>query len=152
MANQPKHPADVLPASKTRFLNKRKLYRALATTFVFSATAPADEDKLQHDGMNTTFVLADIMSNVTGVRPFNFGTFAENSKQQPLNVLTSCEDFQTRSWTSSDFDGDVQTSDPRSLNSSFFASLASSMIVPGIAGPPIALKRGEEEEKLFFDA
>jgi len=117
-------------------------------------------------GMNISYVLEGIMSK-SGLRPFDFPTFIHNLPYQSLNVISSTSDFSTAVF--SDANGDFFSkysedsgiinptvsvnNDWRGMGSGFFTCLAASMVVPGVGGSPLHLKRpSEEEDKLYFDA
>ena len=116
--------------------------------------------------MNISSVLEGIMSK-SGLRPFDFPTFIHNLPQQSLNVIASASDFTTAVF--SDANGDffskyskstgiihptvTVNNDTRGMGSGFFSCLAASMVVPGVGGSPMHLKRpSDASDKLYFDA
>jgi hypothetical protein len=116
--------------------------------------------------MNISYVLEGIMSK-SGLRPFDFPTFIHNLPHQSLNVIASVSDFSTAVF--SDENGDfflkydkeagiinptiTVNNDTRGMGSGFFSCLAASMVVPGVGGSPMHLRRpSDTEDKLYFDA
>ena len=121
-----------------------------------SAGDPADSSPYyEATGMNVSYVLSSVLSS-TGLRPFDYLSFHHNSKSQALNVISSCETFETKSFNGSHYFDTCASAplppDPRNLGSRFFQCLSSSMIVPGASGPPVLVDSDRCFDAFVYEA
>ncbi|GMH90731.1 hypothetical protein TrVE_jg5991 [Triparma verrucosa] len=152
--------SDVLVGNKL-FLQKPEIIKFAAKSW--TGRKNNFNEGFKATGMNITYVLRDVMSS-TGLRPFDFDSFAHNVETQKLYVLSSGENFNQGifgpddffdRWTQEDgvtYNYRASENDPRGMDSGFFSCLASSMVVPGAGGPPITLSKKGEKERMYCDA
>ncbi|GKY96454.1 hypothetical protein MPSEU_000604900 [Mayamaea pseudoterrestris] len=148
---------DILPAAKRTFVCVKRMLSAIAGNAIdLVLYRGSPKYGLASPGMNISFVLDGIMHENEGLRPIDIERFEKNDKLQPLRIASSyVQDgkLKTRCFGTEEFfpvgDDVMQRSD--GLRHGLFASLESSMAVPGATGPPVPIVV-KNETLSFFDA
>jgi predicted patatin/cPLA2 family phospholipase len=171
---------DILPAAKDNFLCLRRLWKSIgldlwestvgkkasavtniaatmaassSTTFATVTTPKTTlSSRKVQPGLNTSFIIEEIMHPERGVRPLDLTAFLHNNQHQPLHIAATYTDngrliphvFGGRDFTT------VQGPDGRN---GVIACLQASMNVPGAAGPPLPITTPHDgRTRSFFDA
>lgn len=156
----------VLVAAKELFVNKLAIYKLVATAALDAVVSEVQRRWVKYEtvrggfenerrvgaiGMNTTFVLANIMSP-NGLRELDLDTFNVNNLVQPLRVVvTRADDSSVGSSVLDNFDddSDIVVND---MPTALFRALQASMTVPGVAGAPSINSNATATKGLFCDA
>jgi hypothetical protein len=168
---------DVLTSSKTAFVSKSRLLSWIAGSLVDQMVdktlslgdraaggkkkiikSPQIADRL-NPGMNTSFVLDNVLCPESGLRPLDLPIFQENDKLQPLKIVASAVQdgkMETISFSSKEHDFFDQIDETTGMITNYattsvdgkrhgiFACLDASMTVPAAAGPPLQLIRNKD--------
>jgi predicted patatin/cPLA2 family phospholipase len=125
---------DILPSAGRKFIDKSKL---------LSIGVPSRYKwfPLKNDVFNLDFLLYKVMS-IT--QKFDYDTFYHNNKIQPLSIITSlCHPLKSLSLTSKN----NNFYDKNSL----LLCIRSSMLVPGVTGPLMELKKKDKDAYGSYD-
>ena len=165
----------VLTAAKKRFVCVNRLAASVvrALTDAIVLRNPSGGTTVD-PGMNISFVLDDIMSPDTGVRPLDLDSFRVNDAVQPLRVVSSSyQDGRLETVVFGSEDGDFfdkvdgatgavtcgategVSSGSKKPRRGLFACLQAGMTVPAAAGAPVDLIRSREGGSMvsqYFDA
>ena len=152
---------DILPAAKGNFVCLKRLWKSICLDMLHSTlsqrvtttASPAVTPTSRNDqpGLNTSFILDEIMHPERGVRPLDLKAFLKNNKDQPLHIAATYA--ENGHLTAHCFGGHDFVSDmgPDNRNG-VYACLQASMHVPGAAGAPVRITNEHNHTRAFFDA
>ena len=146
---------DILPSAKGDFVCLKRLWRSIAMdlldTTLFKRAAANRSSRQVQPGLNTSFILDEIMHPERGVRPLDLQAFLHNNRDQPLNIAATYAEngrliphcFRGR---------DFYTAKGPDGREGVIACLQASMTVPGAAGDPVKITDENGHTRSFFDA